>query len=101
MGEPTDEAAQPEMARLICTVPMQRRPSIFEVAREAELFPLPARDRLTVPFTEMGDQPECFPWTKARHTRCKKELADYAGSVPSSPCEVRPRASGCPLPPPA
>src|SRR5215813_4433873 len=71
MSEPTDEAIQPEMARLICTVPMQRRPSIFEVAREAELFPLPVRDWLTMPFTEMGDQSECFPWTKARHTVCR------------------------------
>ena len=51
MGEPTDKTGQPKVTRLICAVPMKRRPSIFEVAREAEFFPFPAGNRFTMPIT--------------------------------------------------
>jgi hypothetical protein len=51
MGEPTDKTGQSKVARLICAVPMERRPSIFKVAREAEFFPLPAGNRFTMPIT--------------------------------------------------
>jgi len=70
MGKPTDKAGQPDVALLICAVAMERPPSIFEVAREAELFPLPGRNGLTMPFTQMRDKSKALFWTKACHKSC-------------------------------
>ncbi len=67
MSQPMDEAAETETTRLIGAMPVQGRPPLFEVARQALLLTFPGGKRRTVSFTEMRNQSEGFSWTKARH----------------------------------